>query len=238
MGRLQFRSNASDNGGVGRGRRLLGGRFLVAAGAVGMTVALAQEPVLGAFTAVSGSSGNSVSAAAEFCATPGSRSLNAVADSWVNEQQSTWTGGGDDYYNLVRSQTNVDYRTFVRFETLPTIPPGCALSSASLRLYTDGPSANRTLDAYLADPNAALWTETSLSWATQPVTAGTPAPAVTVASNGYVSWNVTGLVATLYTVTNNGFAIRDRNEGNPTGYGQQYIARQGTYPPKLDVAWN
>lgn len=207
--------------------------------ATGLVVALAQQPVQGSFTGVTGSAGNQVGAAAQFCATPTSTSLNAVADSWANEQTPTWTGGGDDYYNQVQSQAGVDYRAFYRFSTLPTIPAGCRLASATLRLYTDGADANRTLDVYLADPAATPWTETSLSWASQPAAVGsTPASAVTVSANGYLSWNVTSLVGTLYGTANNGFVVRDRNEDNPTGYGQQYIARQGGSPPKLDVAWD
>lgn len=239
MGRLQFVPSTSDNQ-VVKGRLWRpGGRTLVAALAVGLTVALAQQPVQGTFTGSSTSTGNQVAASAQFCTNPDNTTLYAVADSWANEGTPASTQGGDDYYNQVQSQSGVDYRAFYRFQTLPPIPTGCALSSATLQLYTDGPDANRTLDVYLANPAATPWTETSLSWATQPaVTADTPASAVTVAANGYLSWTVTALVRKLYTTANNGFVVRDRFEDNPTGFGQQYIARQGGTPPKLIVAWD
>src|SRR5918997_1865037 len=100
---LQFRASASDNEDVRGPMRGPAGRVLVAAAAVALTVALAQQPVLGAFTAVAGSTGNTVGAAAQFCATPSSTSLNAVADSWATESVPASTQGGDDYYNQVQS---------------------------------------------------------------------------------------------------------------------------------------
>ena len=215
-----------------------GGRTLVAIVAVGLTVALAQQPVQGTFTGSSTSTGNQVSAAAEFCATPGSASLNAVADTWANESSNSSTQGGDDYYNQVQSKSGADHRLFIRFSTLTPIPVGCALSSATLRLYTDTQDAGRTLDVYRADPAVTPWTETSLSWLTQPAAVDNPASAVTVSANGYLSWNVTPLVRILYTTTNNGFVVRDRYEDDGTGYSQSYIHRLGGTPPKLDLVWN
>jgi hypothetical protein len=210
----------------------------VALTAVGLTVALAQQPVQSSFTGSSTSSGNQVTAAAEFCATPGSASLNAVADTWANESSNSSTSGGDDYYNQVQSKGGADHRLFIRFSTLTSIPVGCALASATLRLYTDTQDAGRTLDAYRADPTVPAWTEANLSWLTQPAAVGTPAAAVTVAANGYLSWNVTSQVRTLYTTANNGFVVRDRTEDDVTGYGQSYIHRLGGTPPKLDLVWN
>ena len=234
--RLQFRSFQSDNP-VVRGRPRVPGRVLVAGSAVALTVALAEQPVQGTFTAVAGSAGNTVGAAAQFCASPGSVSLISVEDSWANESTPAWTGGGDDYYNQVGSQSGVDYRAFFRF-SLPSIPSRCVLSSATLRLYTDGPDANRTLGVYRGDPTDPLWTETSLSWSSQPDHVGTPALALTVASNGYLSWNVTTLTRELYAGINNGFVVRDQAEDDPTGFQQQYIARQGGNPPRLDLVWD
>lgn len=209
----------------------------MAVAALGFTVALAQQPVQGAFTAVSGSSGNTVGAATQFCSTPGPVSLTAVEDTWANEQNPTWTGGGDDYYNMVGSQSGADHRLFVRF-SLPSVPAGCVLASATLRLYTDGPDAGRTLGVYRGDPADPLWTETTLSWNSQPEHIGTPATRLTVSTNGYLSWTVTTLTKEIYASTDNGFVVRDQAEDNPTGYQQQYIARQGGFPPKLDLVWD
>ena len=213
------------------------GRPLVAAAAVGLTVALAQQPVHGAFTGARGSTGNTAGAAAQFCTSTGSVSLIAVADTWANEQSPTWTGGGDDYYNIVGSQSGVDYRAFFRF-SLPSIPSGCVLASATLRLYTDGPDANRILGVYRGDPTDPLWTETNLSWNSQPEHVGTPATATTVASNGYLSWNVTTLTRDIYASIDNGYVVRDEAEDDASGYRQQYIHRGGGFPPRLDLVWD
>lgn len=179
-----------------------------------------------------------MAAATQFCTTPGSASLNAVADTWASESSPSSTSGGDDYYNQVKSEDGANYRLFVRFSTLTPIPVGCALASATLRLYTDTQDAGRILDVYRADPTVPAWTEAGLNWLTQPAAVDTPAAAVAVAANGYLSWNVTSQVRILYGTPNNGFVLRDRTEDDPTGYGQSYIHRQGGSPPKLDLVWD
>jgi hypothetical protein len=209
-----------------------------AAAALGLTVVLAQQPVHGAFTAGSGSTGNQVTTAATFCTTPGTATVTASADSWVNEANAARTAGGADYYvQVVSNSPAANGRVYVRFP-LPPFSARCTVSSATLKLYTDSPDAGRTIGVYRADPAAPVWTEAALNWTNRPGTVGTAATAATVAANGYLSWTVTAHVQALYAGPDNGLVLRDEAEGSATSFRQQYMARQATYPPQLVVVWD
>jgi large repetitive protein len=201
--------------------------------AVGLTLALAQEPVRGAFAGGTGATGNQVGTASCF---PGSTTVNASADSTVNQAAPNALAGGDAYMIVASLGPANNRRAFVRF-AMPALSAGCTITAATLRLYTDGADAGRTLGVYRANPAAPLWTEAGLTWNNQPATAGTPATALTVAANGYLSWTVTALVPAFYTGANNGFVVRDQAENNGSGPWQQYFTRLTANPPKLDLSW-
>jgi hypothetical protein len=221
---------------VPRRRRTRRAQALAGVAAVGLTVVLAQQPVHGAFTAGTVSTGNRATTAANFCTTPGSTTVNATEDTTADQALPNSAQGGDDYYMIVVTQGPAsNRRSFVRF-AMPVISSRCTVTSATLRLYTDGADAGQTLGVYRADPTAPLWTETGLTWNNQPTAVGTPATTLTVATNGYLSWTVTTLVRDLYTGPNNGFVVRDQAE-NGSGPWQQYFARQTPNPPKLDISW-
>jgi hypothetical protein len=216
-------------------RRVRRAQVAVAAAVVVLIPTLAQQPVQSAFNGSTGSAGNQVTTATTFCTTPGSATVNASADSTVNQAAPNAVAGGDDYMIVASLGPANNHRTFVRFG-LPVIPAGCTVTAATLRLFTDGADAGRTLGVYRADPVPPLWTEAGLNWNNQPATAGTPATAVTVATIGYLSWTVTALVPSLYSGANNGFVVKDQTEGG-SGPWQQYFARHKANPPKLDVSW-
>jgi len=115
-----------------------------------------------------------------------------------------------------------DRRTLVEFD-LPPIPAHCSLTGADLRLFATSASGGRTIDVYaLAGP----WTETGVTWSNQPATAG---PATAGASGtGWRTWDTTSAVAAMYSGTNNGFLVRDRNEGALVAQTQQYQSREGS----------
>ncbi|MCW2701754.1 MAG: hypothetical protein JWQ45_3289 [Blastococcus sp.] len=201
--------------------------------AFGLIAALAQQPVGGAFTGSTDSTGSRIGAATCF---PGSATAYALADSTVNQAAPTTTAGADPYMIVASLSPANNRRAFVRF-AMPSISAACTVTGATLRLYTDGADAGRTLGVYRVNPGAPLWTEAGLTWNNQPApTADTPATAVTVATTGYLSWNVTALARLVYTGANNGFLVRDQAEGG-SGPWQQYFARQNASPPKLDISW-
>jgi hypothetical protein len=201
--------------------------------AVGLTLALAQQPVRGTFTGSTDSTGSQVGTAPCF---PGSATVNALADSTVNQNAPNASAGADPYMIVASLGPSNNRRAFVRFG-MPAISPRCSVTAATLRLYTDGADAGRTLGVYQVNPLASLWTEAGLTWNNQPGTVGDAATTVTVETNGYLSWPVTGQVRGLYTAgANNGFLVRDQAENGP-GPWQQYFTRLTANPPKLDVSW-
>jgi hypothetical protein len=212
-----------------RGARRL--QFGAALAAVGLTLALAQQPVRGAFNGSANTTASQASTAATFCTTPGSSTVTATADSWANQSNVSSTAGGTEYYVYVNSQTGAARRAFVKFD-LPSFSSRCSVTSATLRLYTDSGASNRLLHVYRA---TAGWTEAALNWSNQPGTGSSVATATVNAQNVYISWNVTTLVREIYAATDYGFVVRDPVE-TQSGW-NQFIARQGTSPPKLDVTW-
>ncbi len=208
-----------------------------AAGAVlaVLTVLLAQEAGRAAFTAGTGSTGNSVTAATSFCASAGQATVTAAADSYVDEGSPTNAAGGNDYYLVVTPQAGSVRRSYLRF-SLPSIPAGCEVTSATLRIFAETQVAGRVLGVYRADPTAAAWTEAGLTWNNKPAAVGTPATVVMPATDQYVEWPVTALVQVMYASGNNGFVVRDQDETGP-GAWQQFMSRAATSPPQLRVVW-
>ncbi len=206
--------------------------------AVGLTVVLAQQPVQGAFNGSTDSTGSYASTATSFCTSPDNATVTATADSHVDQGSPPSVGGGTDSYIVVTPQVGSVRRVYVRFDPLPTVPSGCTVTTATLRLFAESQVAGRTLGAYRADPSVATWTEAALNWNNKPAALGTATTAVMPSSDQYVSWTVTSQVKDLYTLGNNGFVVRDQDE---TGGGawQQFNSRSvATNKPQLYVAWS
>jgi uncharacterized repeat protein (TIGR01451 family) len=147
-----------------------------------------------------------------------STTATADADSWIGQGSSS-TNHGTETALKVRSKANDNARSLVHF-TLPAIPTGCKLTSATLRLYASSGIPGRTLQAMaLAGP----WTETTVTWRNQPTTTG--AAATAPSNSGWVDWTVTAQVSGMYSGANNGFLVRDANEG-ANGIVQNYASRE------------
>lgn len=179
------------------------------------------------------------SATAVTC-TPSSVTVAASADATV-DQASPTTAHGAAATLKVRAETllplltllDTNARTLVRF-TLPTVPDLCAVTGATLRLNASATAGSRTLEVLRA---SASWTEGTVTWATQPGTAGT---AVTTASGtGWRSWTVTAHVNALYSGSNTGFVVRDANESPLLqSYEQVFASRTaGASQPELIVTF-
>ena len=117
--------------------------------------------------------------------------------------------------------------------TLPTVPAGCQLTSAKLRLYAASYKTGRTLQAFRV---GAAWTEGGLKWSNQPATAG--AAVTTASGSGYREWTVTQMVQEMYAPNaNHGFTVRDSAaNGNMN---QDFHSREkGTdNPPRLVITF-
>jgi hypothetical protein len=210
-------------------------RVLLALGsAAGVTVALAQVPAQGAFTAVSGSTGNSVASAADFCTAPGPTTLYSVGDSWTDFSAQAATHGGDTFLK-VSSSASTTARTWLRFGL--TRPAGCFLTSAQLQVRARTPAAGRTIDVYRGDPLAPQWTSSTITWGNQPSGVGTAVGNGSLTSAGWQTWTVTDHVREQLRAGNNGFVLQDRNEG--AGAVEQIYEdlQNATYPPTLVLVW-
>jgi large repetitive protein len=145
------------------------------------------------------------------------QTVGASADSWIEQKSGSSNYGADSVLKVV-SKSNENTRALVRFPS-PTVPSGCILQSATLRLYAGGHAAGRTIQALQL---AANWTEGGVNWSNQPATTGTAA--TTDSGQGYRSWDVTAHVAAMG-ANNFGFLIRDAVENNG-GSEQQLHSRE------------
>ena len=58
----------------------------------------------------------------------------AAADSWIDENSPTSNKGSDSILKVQSKGPSDNFRALVRF-SLPAVPEGCMIQSATLRLY-------------------------------------------------------------------------------------------------------
>jgi len=168
------------------------------------------------------------------CSTPGSQTVTSTADSWVNEASATTNNGSDSVLKVTSKSGNSNTRALVQY-SLPSVPSGCSVTSAKLRLYNGSPVSGRTLQAL---QNAASWTENGVTWANQPATTGSAATAATTSAAGFMEWTVTSQVQSMYSGSNHGFRVRDATEDAAAGPMQSFRGREaGSTPPELVVTF-
>jgi parallel beta-helix repeat protein len=156
--------------------------------------------------------------------------LSANADSWVL-QSSAGQNYGQDSVLKVDTKSATNARALVRFN-LPSIPAGCTVTNAKLRLYATSYKSGRTLKAHRL---ASSWTESNVRWNNQPDTAG--AAATTTSGSGYREWLVTSQLQSMYVEGNFGFIVRDVTE-NGTGFEQAFHSREKKEsPPRLVITF-
>jgi hypothetical protein len=158
--------------------------------------------------------------------------ISANADAWI-DQNSASNNYGTDSNLKVQAKSSNNYRALVRFAQPATIPAGCVVQSATLRLYAGSATNGRTLQALRI---TASWAENSVNWNNQPATNGTAA--TTSSGTGYRQWNVTAHVQAMYAAgANHGFLIRD-SANNGSGFEQQFHSREkGESMPELVITF-
>ncbi len=147
------------------------------------------------------------------------QTLTANGDSWV-DSGSTGSNKGSDSILKVMSKSGGNLRALVRFN-LPTMPAGCSVESATLRMYAKSAAGGRTLQVLRLGGS---WTEGGVTWANQPATTGSAV--TTTSGTGYREWNVAGMVQGMYTGSNNGFLVRDASENQDAE--QQFNSREAS----------
>jgi parallel beta-helix repeat protein len=160
------------------------------------------------------------------------QTMTAVADSWIDQSSSSSNKGSDSILKVMSKSGNANLRALVRFN-LPSIPAGCVLDAATLRVYASSASSSqRTLQAFRLSGS---WTESGVTWSNQPAMTGSAV--TTTSGTGYRGWSVAALVQAMYSSgSNNGFLIKDATEGQDAE--QQFHAREkGASPPQLVVSF-
>jgi hypothetical protein len=134
----------------------------------------------------------------------------------------------------VDTKAGANARALFRF-TLPALPSDCRVSDAKLRLYASSSKPGRTLEAVRL---GAAWTESGVTWSSQPAPTGAAASASSPSTSRYVEWNVTSQVESMYSGATHGFLIRDSFE-NGNGIEQAFHGREkGTdNPPELVITF-
>ena len=157
--------------------------------------------------------------------------LTASADSWIDQGSPSNGNGSDSTLKVMSKGPSSNLRALVRF-TMPAIPAGCVVDTATLRLFAASTSSGRTLQAIRV---AGTWAEGSANWSNQPATAG-PA-ATTTSGTGYRQWNVQALVQSMYDTGGlHGFLVRDAAENGDAE--QQFNSREkGSNPPQLVLSF-
>jgi hypothetical protein len=103
--------------------------------------------------------------------------------------------------------------------------------SATLRLYAGSYKTGRTLHAL---PVASNWSQTGVTWATQPAASG-GAPAAAQSGAGYIEWAVASQVGGLTQVS---FLIKDATEGgNGIEQGFHSLEKAPDSPPQLVITF-
>ena len=154
----------------------------------------------------------------------------AGSDTWVNEVQPT-SNFGTRVSLSVNARTGRRARTLLHF-TLPAPPPGCTLASATLRAYNATATTTRSVSVFRAD---AAWTESGVTWDTQPGLTGTGVNAA--AAVAWMQWTVTDHVQALYSGANTGFVLRDALEDGTNPSIQAFDSRDATNRPELVLQW-
>lgn len=213
-------------------------KLLIAALAGGALAGAAIGTTTGAFSGQAANSGNTFQAAASFgsCSSPGTQTLTPSKDAYLDQGSSSSNFGTSpylatkSYYKTSGANAGPkNIRSLVHYN-LPTVPSGCVVSSAFLRVNAWSAASGRTIQAYRA---AASWTETGVTWSNQPATTGT---AVTASSaTGWMQWEVTSHVSAMYSGSNDGFLVRDSVEDSTSDKTLAQDSREGSKPPELIV---
>jgi hypothetical protein len=153
------------------------------------------------------------------------------ADSWIMDKDPGKNFGSDSILKVV-AKNGENSRALLRF-ALPALPAGCQITGAELQLRNASAKPGRTIQVFQV---AGAWTETGVTWANQPATAGPPATAPS--ASGTMRWNVTAQVQGMYGGANHGFLVRDAAEGSGDTEQQFHSREKGPdNPPQLVITY-
>jgi hypothetical protein len=146
---------------------------------------------------------------------PAAVTLTPSHDTYVDQAEPEQPHGSATTL-VVRSGANANARSLLDF----SLPPagGCAVTSATLRLYSTASTSGRTLEVLRA---GSAWTDAAATWGTRPGPTGAAATLVTTAG-GWQSADVTGEIEDIYAYGDDGLIVRDATEGAEPAAGQSF----------------
>jgi hypothetical protein len=167
------------------------------------------------------------------CVDSGVHTYQASGDSWIQQDGGgATTNFGTDTLLDVKANASKNRRALFVF-TLPTLPTDCSLTGATFRAYLSTTGGTRTMNLFQISSS---WTETGVTWNTQPTTTGSAVAATTGAAATWTSWTVTSIVQAQYAGSNYGFMVKDSAE-DTGNIAQSYMSRENTNAPELQLTF-
>ncbi len=83
--------------------------------------------------------------------TPSSVTVNVNADAWIDQNSSGNNYGSDSILKVQSKSPTDNFRALLSFAMPASVPAGCVVQSATLKVYAASSSSGRTLEAWLID---------------------------------------------------------------------------------------
>ncbi|MDP2719601.1 MAG: DNRLRE domain-containing protein [Dehalococcoidia bacterium] len=168
------------------------------------------------------------------------RTLSASADSWLEEGSQNTNYGSSTTMSVWSAGGGTKNARAIVWFTLPAIPTGSTVTTATLSLYASAvPASTRTYDVHRI---TATWAEGTVTWRLQPAFNSTATTSLTTPGTaGWMNFTVTSDVSAFITgsATNYGWVIKDQTEGSGTQYRTDYYTEENASAnkPKLTVTY-
>lgn len=160
--------------------------------------------------------------------------LTGSADTYVQQDNATGNFGTQNHLDA-KSDSGKVRRVLVQFDLAscsPAIPSSAIVQGATLKLVTSAKATNtRTYQAFQVTSS---WTETGVTWNTQPTVAGSASASAAVAANTAsgttIQWTTTGDVQSFVTgaASNFGWRISDSQEAVAPNTTLTFDSREAT----------
>ena len=171
------------------------------------------------------------------CVDPDTETITATRDTWADQNAPTSTNGGDGPGPRVETEDNAHNRRAYLYFPLPTLPNGCHVASATLKLFQNSTQdgGTRTIDAYRA---ASLVERVDAErGTTRPRPSGGAAGATNaLANNTTMTWDVTAHVNAFEAARTTASCCAIARRAPRRTAEQKFDSRENTTKPQLIVA--
>ncbi len=166
---------------------------------------------------------------------PTTVTLEAVADSYVdNGAASTNYGGSASLFSSLYGEFNNVQQTLVRFN-LSSIPANASVQSAQVRLYQQAGSGLSSVTLNLGRAGS-IWTEFGVTFNTRPTLYLVSSTSVGT-STGWKSWDATSLVSAWLNGTHANYGVGVTGPVAGSLWLRKFSSREGSVAPQLVVSY-